>query len=74
MFYMGICGVSSMAYRASILNPNVTISKRASHLQRFTRYYGDDIYGDDAAIYELTKQFEIVNNSDQTMIMRSKII
>lgn len=74
MFYQWICGVSSMAYRASILNPNVTITKRSNHTKRYTRYYGDDIYGDDAAIYEDIKQFEILNDSSEDLMIKSKII
>lgn len=74
MFYQGICGVSSMAYRASLLNPNIAITKRASHSKWYTRYYGEDIYGDDASLYEDIKQFEIRNDSQDIMLIKSKLI
>lgn len=74
MFYQWICGVSSMAFRASMLDPDVTILKRSGHTKWFTKYYGDTIYGDDAAIYENIKQFEIRNDSDYPLYIRSKII
>ncbi|HMY80963.1 MAG TPA: VanW family protein [Candidatus Absconditabacterales bacterium] len=74
MFYQGICGVSSMAYRASLLNPSIDIVKRSNHTKWYTKYYGDIIYGDDASLYEDIKQFEIRNNSDQLLIIKSKLI
>lgn len=74
MFYQWICGVSSMAFRASALNPSIKILKRSGHTKRFTKYYGDVIAGDDAAIYENIKQFEIKNVSDYPLYIKSKII
>jgi VanW like protein len=74
MFYQWICGVSSMAFRASMLDPDVTILKRSGHTKWFTKYYGDTIYGDDAAIYENIKQFEMRNDSDYPLYIKSKII
>lgn len=74
MFYQWICGVSSMAFRASILTPDMKILKRSGHTKWFTKYYGDAIYGDDAAIYEDIKQFEIRNDSDYPFYIKSKIL
>ena len=66
LFYGGVCGMVSQLFRISLLNPNIEITKRFSHNERFVKYYGEKIWGDDAAVYERSKQFEIKNvwNSD----------
>lgn len=70
-FYQGICGVTSMIFRASMLEPTLYVTKRYGHTNRYTRYYGEIVRGDDAAIYEDIKQFEIQNTSPYQIIMRS---
>lgn len=74
MFYQGICGVSSMAFRASILDPEITITKRSSHAKWYAKYYGEKVVGDDASMYEDIKEFEIQNNSATPLLIKSKII
>lgn len=74
MFYQWICGVSSMAFRASLLDSKIEIAKRANHSKRYTTYYGEEVVGDDASLYENLKQFEIKNNSDYPLLIKSKII
>jgi hypothetical protein len=74
MFYQWICGVSSMAFRASILDPEITITKRSSHAKRYVQYYGEKVVGDDASMYEDIKEFEIQNNSSTPLLIKSKII
>mgnify|MGYP002363792783 FL=1 len=74
MFYQGICGVSSMAFRASILDPDITITKRSSHAKWYAQYYGKKVVGDDASMYEDIKEFEIRNDSSTPLIIKSKII
>lgn len=73
-FYQGICGVTSMIFRAGMLQPDLQIVKRHGHTSWYTKYYGETVVGDDAAIYEDIKQFEIQNISPETMILRSKRI
>jgi len=46
--------------------PDIEIVKRSPHSVRYVPYYSDYVFGDDAAIYEMSKQFEIKNNSEQT--------
>ena len=65
-FYGGVCGMVSQLFRVSLLNPDIIIKKRFPHNERFVQYYWETIWGDDAAVYEYSKQFEIENlwNSD----------
>jgi len=46
--------------------PDIEIVKRYPHSIRLVPYYSDYVFGDDAAIYEMSKQFEIKNNSNHT--------
>lgn len=64
-FYGGACGSASQLFRISLLIPEVNITQRRPHSYRYTKYYGDELMGDDAAIYEMSKQLEIQNTSDQ---------
>lgn len=70
-FYQGICGVTSMVFRVSMLAPQLDITKRAGHTDRYTTYYGQQVVGDDAAIYEDIKQFEIQNTSTGDVVLKS---
>lgn len=65
-FYGWVCGMVSQLFRVSLLNPDVLITKRFSHDEWFVQYYWETVWGDDAAVYEYSKQFEIKNlwNSD----------
>lgn len=70
MFYQWVCGTSTLFFRNALVNPNIYITKRQWHSNWFTKYYGDYIYGDDAAIYEMQKQFEIQNKSDYDIYIK----
>jgi hypothetical protein len=70
MFYGGVCGASTQLFRASLLSPQVTISKRYGHSQRIVPYYSEYIFGDDAAMYEMSKQFEIKNQSNNELYIK----
>lgn len=63
MFYGGVCGAATQLFRASLLSPQISIIKRYGHSQRLVPYYSEYVFGDDAAIYEMSKQFEIKNQS-----------
>lgn len=70
MFYQWVCGTSTLFFRNALVTPDIYISKRQWHSNRFTKYYGDYIYWDDAAIYEMDKQFEIQNKSDYNLYIK----
>jgi vancomycin resistance protein YoaR len=70
-FFGGVCGVSTQLFRTSLMHPYLTVLQRHPHSQRFTRYYSDTVYGDDAAIYEMSKQFEIKNTGPEMIYLRS---
>lgn len=70
LFYGGVCWMISQLFRVSLLNPEITITKRFSHNERFAVYYWETVWGDDAAIYERSKQFEILNNWDSDILFK----
>ena len=51
----------SQLFRVSLINPDIVINKRYPHNEWFVQYYWENIWGDDAAVYEYSKQFEIKN-------------
>jgi vancomycin resistance protein YoaR len=61
LFYGGVCGMTAQVFRTTLIHPNIEIVKRRPHNEWFVQYYGEEIGGDDAAIYEMSKQFEIKN-------------
>jgi hypothetical protein len=61
-FYQWVCGASTQLYRVSLLMPDIEITKRFPHSQRYVKYYDEIVYWDDAAIYEFQKTFAIKNN------------
>ena len=71
-FYGGVCWMVSQLFRVSLINPDIEIMKRFPHGERFVQYYWENVWGDDAAVYEYSKQFEIQNlwNSDIIFKMR----
>jgi vancomycin resistance protein YoaR len=62
LFYGGVCGMTAQVFRTTLIHPTIEIVKRRPHNERFVQYYGDEVGGDDAAVYELSKQFEIKNS------------
>ncbi len=70
MFYGWVCGLSTQLFRASLLAPEITITKRAWHSRRLVPYYSEYVYGDDAAMYEMYKQFEIQNTSEYPLYFK----
>ena len=70
-FYAGVCGAASQLFRTSLIIPNIEITQRHAHSQRWWYYYGDEITWDDAAIYEMHKQFEIKNNDTRGIYFRT---
>lgn len=70
-FYGGVCGAASQLFRSSLIIPFVTVTQRQWHSERWAKYYGDDITGDDAAIYEMYKQLEIQNTGPRWLYFRT---
>lgn len=63
LFYQGVCGASTQLFRNTLLNPDLEVVQRFNHSQRYVNFYDEYVFGDDAAVYEWTKQFEIKNIS-----------
>lgn len=71
MFYQWVCGFSTQVWRNALINPYLETTRRQAHGNWWQAYYGDEIVGDDAAIYEMDKQLEIRNASDMPIYMRT---
>lgn len=71
MFYGGVCGMSTHLFRTSLLIPEIDVTQRINHSKRWVKYYGNYIFGDDAAMYEMGKQFEIQNNGKHPVYFRA---
>ena len=72
LFYGGVCGMSAQVFRTTLIHPTIEITKRSPHNERFVQYYGAEIGGDDAAVYEMSKQFEVMNIGDEDIYFRVK--
>jgi vancomycin resistance protein YoaR len=64
--------MSAQVFRTAIIHPAIEITKRRPHNERFVQYYGAEIGGDDAAIYEMSKQFEIKNSGEEDIYFKVK--
>jgi len=69
-FYSWVCWSASQLFRVSLLAPHITVTQRHGHSERWSLYYGNDITGDDATIYEMNKQLEIRNDDDRWLYFR----
>lgn len=74
LFYGGVCGMTSQLFRTALMTPQIEIIERHNHTERFVHYYGEEIGGDDAAIYQMNKQFKIKNISEKDIYFRTKRI
>ncbi|MDR2189963.1 MAG: VanW family protein [Candidatus Peribacteria bacterium] len=72
LFYGGVCGMTAQTFRTAIMHPAIEIVKRRPHNEWFVQYYGEDVGGDDAAIYEMSKQFEMKNNGSDDIYFKVK--
>jgi vancomycin resistance protein YoaR len=72
LFYGGVCGMTAQVFRTTVIHPQIEIVKRRPHNERFVQYYGEEVGGDDAAIYEMSKQFEIKNGGTEDIYFRVK--
>jgi vancomycin resistance protein YoaR len=72
LFYGGVCGMTAQVFRTTLIHPSIEIVKRRPHNERFVQYYGEEIGGDDAAIYEMSKQFEIKNIGTEDIAFKVK--
>lgn len=70
-FYGGVCGVSSQLFRAALTSSVLQIPLRRGHNEWFSAYYGDQVQGDDAAVYETSKQFILHNISDEDIFIKT---
>lgn len=70
-FYGGVCGVASQLFRAALTSPFVEVPMRWGHNERFSAYYGDKIQGDDAAVYETSKQLILKNTTASDLLIKT---
>lgn len=70
LFYGGVCGFATQLFRTSLLIPQIEVTKRYGHNEWIVPYYYDYIFWDDAALYEMSKQLEIKNNSEYNMYFK----
>ena len=70
-FYWGVCGAASQLFRASLTNPLLEISKRWGHNDWYSAYYGEKVQGDDASVYETSKQLIIKNASASDVVIKT---
>jgi len=61
-FYGGTCWSAWQLFKTALLSPDIDITKRSPHIRWRSPFYWKTIFGDDAAILDYTKQFEIINN------------
>lgn len=64
MFSEWACGSSTQLFRNALVNPYLYVTKRYNHNDRYAWFYGSNVLGDDAAMYEMSKQFELQNIAD----------
>lgn len=70
-FYWGVCGAASQLFRASLTNPLLEIPKRWGHNDWYSAYYGKKVQGDDASVYETSKQLIIKNASASDVVIKT---
>ena len=70
LFYGWVCWMVSQLFRVSLINPDIIITKRFPHSEWFVQYYGENVWWDDAAVYERSKQFEIQNSGSSDIIFK----
>lgn len=70
-FYGGVCGVASQLFRAALTSPFVEVPMRWGHNERFSAYYGDKVQGDDAAVYETSKQLILKNTTASDLLIKT---
>lgn len=72
LFYGGACGASTQLFRLSLLMPHLSVVERFGHSERYARYYSDLVVWDDAAIYQMSKQFIVKNTSNEEIYFRTR--
>ena len=72
-FYGWVCGMVSQLFRVSLLNPEIIINSRFPHNEWFVQYYWENVWWDDAAVYEYSKRFEIQNLSNSDIIFKTRL-
>lgn len=71
LFYGGVCGVASQLFRAGLTSPQIEITQRDGHNDRYAKYYGGVVEGDDAAVYETSKRFKFRNSSASDLVIKT---
>lgn len=61
LFYEWACWWSTQLFRNALLNPYIEVEKRYPHGKWYAWFYGSNIMGDDASMYERSKQLEVKN-------------
>lgn len=69
LFYQWVCGWSTQLFWNGMINPFLEVTKRYAHGMRYAGFYGSNILGDDASMYERWKQLEVKNIGDKPLYM-----
>lgn len=70
LFYGGVCGFATQLFRTALLIPDIEITKRYGHNEWIVPYYYEYVFWDDAALYEMSKQLEIKNTSENNVYLK----
>jgi hypothetical protein len=70
LFYAWVCGLSTQLFRVSLLTPWLETIERHGHSERYTKYYGEKVVWDDAAVYNYDKKFTIQNKSNYPILIK----
>lgn len=70
LFYGGVCGVASQLFRSGLSAPQVRIDQRWGHNNWYSKYYGEHVEGDDAAVYERNKWLTFTNTAQRPMMIK----
>lgn len=69
LFYQWVCWGSTQLFWNGMINPFLEVTKRSAHGMWYAWFYGSDVMGDDASMYEWWKQLEVKNIGDKPLYM-----
>jgi hypothetical protein len=70
VFFWGVCGAATQIFRIGLLHPDISIVEREPHQIRYSQYYGETIWGDDAGIAQFYKNLTIKNSSSYPLYFK----
>lgn len=70
LFYGWSCGSSTQLFRLSLIMPGLTTIERHNHSKWWSMYYGANVMGDDAAMYQNSQRLVVRNDFDEPIYFR----